>query len=96
VTGFVSDRTHEREGLAVRQYVWLARSRPIRLLLVAWCLSYAGDLAAFTAASVYVYRVGGVAYVGLLGLLKALPAAERDDVRLGIEALHPMFARTDA
>ena len=73
--GFVSDRTRKREGLAVRQYVWLARSRPIRLLLVAWCLSYAGDLAAFTAASVYVYRVGGVAYVGLLGLLKALPGA---------------------
>lgn len=73
--GFVSDRMREREGLAVRQYVWLARSWPIRLLLVAWFLSYAGDLAAFTATSVYVYRVGGVAYVGLLGLLKALPGA---------------------
>jgi MFS family permease len=61
--------------LALRQYVWLARSRPIRLLLIAWCLSYAGDLAAFTAASVYVYHAGGAAYVGLLGLLKALPGA---------------------
>jgi MFS family permease len=59
----------------VGQYVWLARSRPIRRLLLAWFLSYAGDLAAFTAASVYVYRVGGAAYVGLLGLLKALPGA---------------------
>ena len=59
----------------MRQYVWLARSRPIRRLLLAWFLSYAGDLAAFTAASVYVYRVGGAAYVGLLGLLKALPGA---------------------
>jgi len=59
----------------VRQYVWLARSRPIRLLLLAWFLSYAGDLAAFTAASVYVYAAGGAAYVGLLGLLKALPGA---------------------
>ncbi len=55
--------------------MWLARSRPIRLLLIAWCLSYAGDLAAFTAASVYVYHAGGAAYVGLLGLLKALPGA---------------------
>jgi hypothetical protein len=36
-------------------------------------LSYAGDLAAFTAASVYVYNASGAAYVGLLGLLKALP-----------------------
>jgi len=59
----------------VRQYVWLARSRPIRRLLLAWFLSYAGDLAAFTAASVYVYAAGGAAYVGLLGLLKALPGA---------------------
>ena len=59
----------------MRQYVWLARSRPIRLLLFAWFLSYAGDLAAFTAASVYVYDAGGAAYVGLLGLLKALPGA---------------------
>jgi hypothetical protein len=38
-------------------------------------LSYAGDLAAFTAASVYVYDAGGAACVGLLGLLKALPGA---------------------
>jgi MFS family permease len=59
----------------VRQYAWLARSRPIRLLLAAWGLSYAGDLAAFTVASVYVYNASGAAYVGLLGLLKALPGA---------------------
>jgi MFS family permease len=61
--------------MAVRQYVWLARSRPIRLLLLGYCLAYAGDLAAFTAASVYVYHAGGAAYVGVLGLLKALPGA---------------------
>ena len=35
------------------RYIWLARSRPMRHLLVAWCACYAGDLAAFTAASVY-------------------------------------------
>src|SRR5215831_4091379 len=69
----MAERTSE--GLVLRQYVWLARDRPIRLLLIAWCLAYAGDLAAFTAASVYVYQVGGAAYVGLLGLLKALPGA---------------------
>ena len=55
--------------------MWLARSKPILLLLVAWCLSYAGDLAAFTAASVYAYRAGGAGLVGILGLLKALPGA---------------------
>ena len=55
--------------------MWLARSKPILLLLAAWCLSYAGDLAAFTAASVYAYRAGGAGLVAVLGLLKALPGA---------------------
>jgi MFS family permease len=61
--------------LALRQYTWLARSKPILLLLTAWGLSYAGDLAAFTAASVYAYRAGGAGLVAVLGLLKALPGA---------------------
>ena len=59
----------------MRQYTWLARSKPILLLLTAWGLSYAGDLAAFTAASVYAYRAGGAGLVAVLGLLKALPGA---------------------
>jgi len=59
----------------LRQYTWLARSKPILLLLTAWGLSYAGDLAAFTAASVYAYRAGGAGLVAVLGLLKALPGA---------------------
>jgi MFS family permease len=59
----------------MRQYMWLARSRPIRLLLLAWGITYAGDLAAFTVASVYLFRVGGAGYVGLLGLEYALFAA---------------------
>jgi hypothetical protein len=42
-------------------------------LLAAGGLSYAGDLAAFTAASVYAYQSGGAGLVALLGLLKALP-----------------------
>jgi MFS family permease len=61
--------------MAVRHYIWLARNRPIRLLLVAWGVSYAGDLAAFTAASVYAYRAGGAGLVGVLGLARALPGA---------------------
>ena len=59
----------------MRHYIWLARNRPIRLLLAAWGVSYAGDLAAFTAASVYAYHAGGAGLVGLLGLAKALPGA---------------------
>jgi MFS family permease len=61
--------------LALRQYTWLARSKPILLLLTAWGLSYAGDLAAFTAASVYAYRAGGDGLVAILWLAKALPGA---------------------
>jgi Cyclic nucleotide-binding domain len=61
--------------IAVRHYLWLARSRPIRLLMVAWGVTYAGDLAAFTAASVYAYRVGGAGLVGILGLARGLPGA---------------------
>jgi MFS family permease len=59
----------------VRRYIWLASSRPIRHLLLAWCVCYAGDLAAFTAASVYAYRAGGAGLVAVLGLLKALLGA---------------------
>jgi MFS family permease len=59
----------------VRQYIWLAHSRPIRRLLLAWFVCYAGDLAAFTAASVYAYHAGGAGLVAVLGLLKALPGA---------------------
>ena len=59
----------------MRHFTWRSRSKPILLLLVAWGLSYAGDLAAFTAASVYAYRAGGAGLVAVLGLLKALPGA---------------------
>jgi MFS family permease len=59
----------------VRQYIWLAHSKPIRHLLLAWFVCYAGDLAAFTAASVYAYHAGGAGLVAVLGLLKALPGA---------------------
>jgi MFS family permease len=59
----------------VRRYAWLARSRSIRFLLMAWGLSYAGDLAAFTAASVYAYRTGGAGLVGVLGLIRGLSGA---------------------
>src|SRR5215468_9489372 len=55
--------------------MWLAHSKPILLLLMAWGLSYAGDLAAFTAASVYAFSAGGAGLVAVLGLLKALPGA---------------------
>jgi MFS family permease len=55
--------------------MWLARNRPIRLLLMAWGVCYASDLAAFTAASVYAYRTGGAGLVGIFGLAKGLSGA---------------------
>ena len=42
---------------------------------MAWGLCYAGDLAAFTAASVYAYHAGGAGLVGILGLARGVPAA---------------------
>lgn len=59
----------------MRQYIWLARSRPIRLLLLACFTCYAGDLAAYTVGSVYAYHAGGAGLVAVLGLLKALLGA---------------------
>jgi predicted MFS family arabinose efflux permease len=61
--------------LILRRSTRLASGKSIPLLLTAWCLSYGGDLAAFTAASVYAYHEGGAGLVAVLGLLKALPGA---------------------
>src|ERR1700751_4472582 len=61
--------------MALRQYMWLARSQPILLLLKARGLSYAGHLAGFPAAPVYAFRAGGAGLVAALGLLKGLPGA---------------------
>jgi hypothetical protein len=59
--------------LILRRSTRPASGKSIPLLLTAWCLSYGGDLAAFTAASVYAYHAGGAGLVAVLGLLKALP-----------------------
>ncbi len=71
----LSPRELGERGLALRRYVWLARNRPIRLLLMAWGACYASDLAAFTAASVYAYRTGGAGLVGIFGLARGLSGA---------------------
>ena len=47
-----SASAQKRERLVGRIYPSLGRTRPIQLLLLAWAVCYAGDLAAFTAASV--------------------------------------------
>ena len=68
-----SARDRDRPG--VRRYRPLGRIGTVRLLrLLAWAVCCAGDLAAFTAASVYAYRAGGAGLVGVLGLVKGVPA----------------------
>jgi MFS family permease len=64
----------ERGRLVGGRYPSLGRIRPIQLLLLAWAVCYAGDLAAFTAGSVYAYRAGGAGLVGVLGLARGVPA----------------------
>ena len=73
-SSFGARRYTKREWVAVRQYSPLGYSRPIRLLLLARGVCNAGDLAAFTATSVYAYRAGGAGLVGILGLLRWVPA----------------------
>jgi len=49
----------DRDRPGVRRYRPLGRIGTVRLLrLLAWAVCCAGDLAAFTAASVYAYRAG--------------------------------------
>jgi len=66
--------TQKRERLVVKRYYPLGRIGPIQVLLLAWTLCYAGDLAAFTAAAVYAYRASGAGLVGVLGLARGVPA----------------------
>ena len=64
----------KRERLVGGRYSLRGRIGPIQLLLLARAFCYAGDLAAFTAASVYAYRAGGAGLVGVLGLARGVPA----------------------
>jgi MFS family permease len=48
-------------------------SSPIRRLLLASCVSNAGELAVFVALSVYLFRVSGPALVAALSAIRMLP-----------------------
>jgi MFS family permease len=50
-------------------------NRDLRRLELAWAGSELGDWATTIAVAVYAYDVGGAAAVGLLGLVRLLPAA---------------------
>jgi MFS family permease len=51
------------------------RSRTLRRIESAWAGYYVAEWASFVALSVYAYRFGGAVGVGVLGLVRALPAA---------------------
>jgi MFS family permease len=50
------------------------RSPELRRVESAWAGYYVADWASFVALSVYAYRFGGAQAVGLLGLVRAVPA----------------------
>lgn len=77
-------------GLLVRFAVLadVFRSPELRRVQSAWAGYYIADWSAFVALSIYAYDFGGAAAVGLLGLVRALPAA------LGVPAGSAMADRT--
>jgi len=64
------------------------RSPELRRVESAWAGYYVADWSAFVALSIYAYDIGGAAAVGLLGLVRALPAA------LGVPAGSAVADRT--
>jgi MFS family permease len=77
-------------GLLVR-FAALAdvfRSPELRRVECAWAGYYVADWSAFVALSIYAYHFGGAAAVGVLGLVRALPAA------LGVPAGSAVADRT--
>ena len=51
------------------------RNPELRRLQLAWAGFYVSDWASFIALSIYAYRVGGAAAIGLLGVVRMLPSS---------------------
>ena len=64
------------------------RSPELRRVECAWAGYYVADWSAFVALSIYAYDFGGAAAVGVLGVVRALPAA------LGVPAGSAVADRT--
>jgi MFS family permease len=64
------------------------RSPELRRVECAWAGYYVADWSAFVALSIYAYHFGGAAAVGVLGVVRALPAA------LGVPAGSAVADRT--
>ena len=69
---------HESENrarTAVRALQDVFASAPLRRLQLAWAGSVLGGWAYLVALGVYAYGEGGAAAVGLVGLIRMIPAA---------------------
>ena len=64
-----------RLGDSARAFGAVARNPSLRRLELAWTASIVGNWAFLIAISVYAYREGGEEAVGLIFLLRLVPAA---------------------
>lgn len=71
-----------REAIASIQVVW--RNRPLAFVVVARLASVTGRWAATVALAVVAFRSGGAGAVGLLGLIRILPAAIAGTIAAGL------------
>jgi MFS family permease len=69
------NRLRERLGESRRALREVYRNRGLRRLQFAWAGSIIGSWAYSVAIAVYAYRSGGASAVGLVGLIRWLPAA---------------------
>src|SRR5919108_3639600 len=60
---------------AGRSFATVFRNRNLRRLELAWGISFTGEWAFVVALPVYAYDAGGALGVGLVGLIRMLPAA---------------------
>ena len=69
------NRLREQLGESVRAMREVYRNRGLRRLQLAWAGSIIGTWAFTVALAVYAYRHGGASAVGLVVLIRWLPAA---------------------
>lgn len=65
----------ERLGESARSFGEVFRNPDLRRLQLAWAGSLIGNWSYFVALAVYAYDQGGAAAVGLVGVIRMLPAA---------------------
>lgn len=64
------------------------RNADLRRIQLAWALCTTADLAQEVGLAVYAFSAGGVAGVGLMGLVRALPAATIGPLASGLADRH--------